>query len=73
VTMTSCWSNGHLGSFSQYEATCRYFATSQVGGSSNYNGPNILPKAETEMATLSWPALLIAGGIAGVGMFSSSR
>lgn len=71
--MTYCRSPGHFGSFSQYEATCRYFATSQVGGYSNYNGANLLAQLETGMTALSWPALLVAGGVAGVGEFPSSR
>ncbi|KIM39611.1 hypothetical protein M413DRAFT_193953 [Hebeloma cylindrosporum] len=57
---------GYGAYFAAYEATCRYFATSPVGGSSKYDGSNILAQVETEMTTLSWPALLVAGGVAGV-------
>lgn len=44
-----------------------------MGGYSNYNGANLLAQLETGMTALSWPALLVAGGVAGVGEFPSSR
>jgi len=48
---------GYGAYFAAYEATCRCFAT---------DGANVFARAETEITTLSWPALLLAGGVAGV-------
>ena len=44
-----------------------------MGGRSNYNEANLLAQLETGMTALSWSALLVAGGVAGVGEFPSSR
>ncbi|KAF8957139.1 carnitine/acyl carnitine carrier [Flammula alnicola] len=49
---------GYGAYFAAYEATCRYF--------SSPSSSNILAQVENEMTQLSWPALLLAGGVAGV-------
>ncbi|KAG2021029.1 carnitine/acyl carnitine carrier, variant 3 [Coprinopsis cinerea AmutBmut pab1-1] len=47
-------------SYRQYEATCRLFAPPAR------NSSDIMAHVESEVSTLSWPALLFAGGVAGI-------
>ncbi|KDR80921.1 hypothetical protein GALMADRAFT_153318 [Galerina marginata CBS 339.88] len=62
LTATALRDCGYGAYFAVYEATCRYF--------SRPTGPSepstILDHVETEITQLSWGALLLAGGLAGV-------
>ncbi|KAF9482995.1 carnitine/acyl carnitine carrier [Pholiota conissans] len=52
---------GYGAYFAAYEATCRYFSSPPPSA-----GTNILAEVESQLTQLSWPALLLAGGIAGI-------
>jgi solute carrier family 25 carnitine/acylcarnitine transporter 20/29 len=50
----------------KYEGTCRYFRPSSPKRGMESDHSSILSEVETEISTLSWPALLLAGGVAGI-------
>jgi len=62
LTATALRDCGYGAYFAVYETTCRYF--SRPTGPSESS--TILSQVETEMTRLSWAALLLAGGLAGV-------
>ncbi|PPQ79813.1 hypothetical protein CVT25_002967 [Psilocybe cyanescens] len=61
ITVTALRDCGYGAYFAAYEITCRYFSTPVSTGSSTIYREN-----EPETQPLSWPALLIAGAVAGV-------
>ncbi|KII86045.1 hypothetical protein PLICRDRAFT_178337 [Plicaturopsis crispa FD-325 SS-3] len=64
VTATALRDCGYGAYFAAYEATCRYLATAPPTLHSDHS--SILSEIESEMSVLSWPALLAAGGVAGI-------
>ncbi|KAG2021027.1 carnitine/acyl carnitine carrier [Coprinopsis cinerea AmutBmut pab1-1] len=60
ITATALRDTGYGAYFFAYEATCRLFAPPAR------NSSDIMAHVESEVSTLSWPALLFAGGVAGI-------
>ncbi|KAF8638409.1 hypothetical protein AX17_002234 [Amanita inopinata Kibby_2008] len=61
ITATALRDCGYGAYFFAYEATRRYFS-----GTPQSLNPSLLDNIESGMNNLSWPALLLAGGVAGV-------
>ncbi|PFH50954.1 hypothetical protein AMATHDRAFT_80541 [Amanita thiersii Skay4041] len=61
VTATALRDTGYGAYFAAYEATCRYFSATPPSGQLP-----ITSNIKNEMESLSWPALMVAGGVAGI-------
>ncbi|EGN97071.1 hypothetical protein SERLA73DRAFT_185351 [Serpula lacrymans var. lacrymans S7.3] len=64
ITTTALRDCGYGAYFTAYEATCRYFASPVSTASSDHS--SIFSEIESEMSSLSLPAFLAAGGVAGI-------
>ncbi|KAL1742899.1 mitochondrial carrier domain-containing protein, partial [Schizophyllum fasciatum] len=65
ITTTALRDIGYGHYFVAYEATCRYFARPRaLAGETDHS--SIMSEVEEEINELSWPALLLAGGAAGI-------
>ncbi|EDR13874.1 uncharacterized protein LACBIDRAFT_230077, partial [Laccaria bicolor S238N-H82] len=65
ITATALRDIGYGAYFAAYEATCRYLSTPAV---TPLDSSLIMAQVEPDMTKLSWPSLLLAGGVAGIGM-----
>lgn len=63
ITATALRDIGYGAYFAAYEATCRYLSTPAV---TPLDSPIIMAQVEPDMTKLSWPSLLLAGGVAGI-------
>ncbi|KAF8184484.1 carnitine/acyl carnitine carrier, partial [Pholiota molesta] len=61
LTATALRDCGYGAYFAAYEATCRYFSNTP-----SRTGTDVFAEVENQVTNLSWPALLLAGGVAGV-------
>ncbi|KDQ61793.1 hypothetical protein JAAARDRAFT_522497 [Jaapia argillacea MUCL 33604] len=64
ITVTALRDIGYGAYFASYEATCRLLSHTPSSSASDHS--SLISEAESELGTLSWPALLVAGGVAGV-------
>lgn len=56
----------------QYEATCRYFSRPAPPPAHHRSSSDLMETLDSDFHTVPWPALLLAGGLAGVaGWFST--
>ncbi|KAF4610872.1 hypothetical protein D9613_007212 [Agrocybe pediades] len=62
ITATALRDCGYGAYFAAYEATCRYFSSPIT----TPNSSTVIAQLENEYTSLSWPALLLAGGVAGI-------
>ncbi|EIN06196.1 carnitine/acyl carnitine carrier [Punctularia strigosozonata HHB-11173 SS5] len=86
ITSTALRDCGYGAYFAAYEATCRYFARPQrttasppppPSGSRErqeqpYDASSLVSQAESEINSHSWPALLLAGALAGIASWVST-
>lgn len=63
LTATALRDTGYGAYFFAYEATCRLFSSPP---SIDPTSTDLMAHVEKEVSTLSWPALLLAGGVAGI-------
>ncbi|KAF8888067.1 mitochondrial carrier domain-containing protein [Infundibulicybe gibba] len=66
MTATVLRECGYGAYFAAYEATLRYLAPASYTNKITSDHSPIMSEAETGMNNLSWPSLLVAGGIAGI-------
>jgi len=64
LTATALRDTGYGAYFFAYEATCRFFSTPPVVDPTS---TNIMTHVDETAGSLSWPALMLAGGVAGIG------
>ncbi|KAF9653361.1 mitochondrial carrier [Thelephora ganbajun] len=62
ITATGLRDIGYGSYFFAYEATCRYFSQPAYPHSNS----DLIQSIESDLHTVPWPALLLAGGVAGV-------
>ncbi|KIK05677.1 hypothetical protein K443DRAFT_120438 [Laccaria amethystina LaAM-08-1] len=65
IAATALRDIGYGAYFAAYEATCRYLSNPAV---TPLDSSLIMAQVESGMTKLSWPSLLLAGGVAGIGM-----
>ncbi|KAF9779223.1 carnitine/acyl carnitine carrier [Thelephora terrestris] len=62
ITATGLRDTGYGSYFFAYEATCRYFSQPVY----SHSNSDLIQSIESDLHTVPWPALLLAGGVAGV-------